>query len=193
MIDSQQILTQADQVIGDGDHGIGMVRGFSAVRQKIESQAFNSVADLVHTVGMALLTSVGGASGAIFGCFFMAAARSLKDCHSFGAPALSLMLVNGLKEVGARGKAKPGDKTMVDALEPAAERSKHCITGSISDSLAAVAEAARQGMEATKQMVASTGKAKALGVRSLGSPDPGAISAWIILDSMSQYVSNLRP
>jgi phosphoenolpyruvate---glycerone phosphotransferase subunit DhaL len=192
MIESQELLTQADQAIGDGDHGIGMARGFSAVRQKIDSQAFSSLADLVHTVGMTLLTSVGGASGAIFGCFFMAAARSLKDCHSIGAAALSLMLVNGLQEVRTRGKANPGDKTMVDALEPAAERSKQCTAGSLADSLAAVTQAARRGMEATKQMVANTGKAKTLGDRSVGYPDPGALSACIILDSMSEYVSNLR-
>jgi dihydroxyacetone kinase-like protein len=191
LIESQEILTQADQDIGDGDHGIGMARGFGAVRQKINSQTFSSLADLVHSVGMTLLTSIGGASGALFGCFFMAAARSLKDCHAFGAPALSLMLVNGLQEVKTRGKASPGDKTMVDALEPAAERSKQCTSSSLCDSLAAVAEAARQGMEATKQMVANTGKAKALGARSLGCPDPGALSASLILDSMSEYVSNL--
>jgi len=101
------------------------------------------------------------------------------------------MLVNGLQEVKNRGKANPGDKTLVDALEPAAQRSKQCTSGPLSDSLAAAAEAARQGLEATKQMVANTGKAKALGDRSLGYPDPGALSACIILDSMSQYVSNL--
>lgn len=101
------------------------------------------------------------------------------------------MLMNGLQEVKNRGKVKPGDKTLVDALEPASERSKQCTSGSLSDCLTAVAEAARQGTEATKQMVANTGKAKTLGARSLGSPDPGALSACIILESMGEYVSDL--
>ena len=188
MVESKDVLTQADRMIGDGDHGVGMARGFEAVRQKLEGQAFAGIDDLLKTVGMALMTSVGGASGAVFGTLFRGGAKRLPGRQVFDSLALSAMLLDGLQAVKERGKAKPGDKTMVDALEPAALKSQELMSAPLDEALAAVAEAARQGMESTKDMVAGVGKAKPLGARSLGHPDPGAVSTYLMLKFMSEYV-----
>jgi dihydroxyacetone kinase-like protein len=188
--DSQDLLTQADQAIGDGDHGVGMARGFAAVQAKLEASPPATVADLLKTTGMALLTSIGGASGVIFGTLFRGGARNLTGVTIFNSETLSLMLTDGLAEVHERGKANPGDKTMVDALTPAAAKATEMTGASLGEALQTAAEAARLGMEATKDMVAATGKARALGPRSLGYADPGALSMYLILDFMAQYVTS---
>ena len=191
MVDSKDLLTQADKAIGDGDHGVGMARGFEAVRQKLEGQSFAAIDEILKTIGTTLLTSVGGAAGAVFGTFFRGGAKKLGDRRIFDAGALSLMLLDGLQAVKERGKANPGDKTMVDALEPAALKAKELRSASLDRSLTAVTEAARQGMESTKEMIAAVGKAKTLGERSLGHPDPGALSTYLILKLMTEYVAAL--
>jgi dihydroxyacetone kinase-like protein len=188
MVESKDLLTQADKAIGDGDHGVGMARGFEAVRLKLEDAAFTALDETLKTVGMVLMTSVGGAAGAVFGTLFRGGARRLGGREVFDSESLSLMLLDGLQAVEERGKAKPGDKTMVDALEPAALRSKDLAAAPLDESLAAATEAAKEGMEATKDMVASVGKAKTLGERSLGHPDPGAVSTYLILKYMTEYV-----
>jgi dihydroxyacetone kinase-like protein len=190
MQDSQDLLTQADKAIGDGDHGIGMARGFAAVQAKLSASPPATVADLVKTTGMALLTSIGGASGVIFGTLFRSGARNLTDATIFNAETLSLMLADGLAAVQERGKANPGDKTMVDALTPAAAKAAEMAGASLGEALQAAAEAARLGMEETKGMVAATGKARALGPRAVGFADPGALSMYLILDFMVQYVTS---
>lgn len=185
---SKDLLTQADKVIGDGDHGVGIARGFEAVCQKLEGQTFSALDELLKTIGMALMTSVGGASGAVFGTWFRGGARRLSGRHVFDSEALALMLVDGLRAVQDRGKAKPGDKTMVDALEPAASKAQELKSAPLDESLVAVTQAAREGMERTKDMVAKVGKAKTLGERSLGHPDPGALSTYLMLQLMMEYV-----
>jgi phosphoenolpyruvate---glycerone phosphotransferase subunit DhaL len=190
MQDSQDLLTQADKAIGDGDHGTGMARGFAAVQAKLSASPPTTVADLLKTTGMALLTSIGGASGVIFGTLFRGGARNLTDTTIFNAETLSLMLADSLTAVQERGKANPGDKTMVDALAPAAVKSAELAATLLDEALPAIAEAARLGMEETKDMVAATGKARALGPRSLGFADPGALSMYLILDFMAQYVTS---
>jgi dihydroxyacetone kinase-like protein len=188
--DSQDLLTQADQAIGDGDHGTGMARGFAAVQARLEASPPATVADLLKTTGMALLTSIGGASGVIFGTLFRGGARNLTGVTLFDSETLSLMLTDGLAAVQERGKANPGDKTMVDALTPAAAKAAEMTAALLDESLPAVADAARLGMEATKGMVAATGKARALGPRAIGFADPGALSMYLILDFMAQYVTS---
>jgi len=189
MVESKDILTQADKAIGDGDHGVGMARGFETVRQKLEDTTFTTHDELLKAVGMALMTSVGGAAGAVFGTFFRGGTRQLGGREVFDSEALSFMLLDGLDAVKARGKARRGDKTMVDAFEPAALKSQELVSSSLEESLVAVTEAAQEGMEATKNMVANVGKAKTLGERSLGYPDPGAVSTCLILKYMTEYVT----
>lgn len=188
MIASKDLLTQVDKAIGDGDHGIGMANGFEAVQTKIASQEFGSLAELFKVVGFALMTSIGGASGAIFGTLFQGAAMKLDGQILFDAETLSKFLVQGLDAVQKRGKSKPGDKTMVDALEPAAEVSKAYLSFTLEEALSAIVEAAKRGMEKTKEMVATMGRAKSLGERALGHPDPGAVSTHLILSFMFEYV-----
>jgi phosphoenolpyruvate---glycerone phosphotransferase subunit DhaL len=187
--ESKNLLTQADKAIGDGDHGIGMARGFEAVRQKLDGQSFENIGDLLKSIGRALMTSIGGAAGAVFGTLFTGAAKNLQGKSEFNSETLSLMLLDGLQAVKDRGKAKTGDKTMVDALEPAARKSEALRSSPLDEALTAVVEEARQGMEKTKEMVATIGKAKSLGQRSLGHPDPGSVSMYLILRSMMEYLN----
>jgi dihydroxyacetone kinase-like protein len=189
MVESKDELTQADKAIGDGDHGVGMARGFEAVQKKLQDQDFGDLAALLKAIGMALLTSVGGAAGAMFGTLFRGAAKSLAGQQVFDAQALALMLRDGLQAVQERGKAQVGDKTMVDALAPAVERAQAHLGDELGVSLAGVVDAARAGMESTKNMVAAVGKAKPLGERSLGHADPGAVSTYLILRYMLDHLA----
>ena len=188
MLESENLLTQADKAVGDGDHGIGMSRGFAAVQAKLESAPPATVADLLKTTGMALITSVGGASGVIFGTLYRGGARNMGAETVFDAGTLARMLGDGLAAVQERGKAKPGAKTMVDALAPAAATAAEMADSPLDQALPPVAEAARLGLEKTKEMIAATGKAMALGPRALGHVDPGAVSRWLMLKAMAEYV-----
>lgn len=190
IIENKDILTKADQVIGDGDHGIGMARGFETVKEKLSQSNFNTLGELLKFIGMNLLTSIGGAAGAIFGTFFRGAAKNLDDCKSLNSQSLSILLSDGLEAVKIRGKAESGDKTMIDALEPAAIEAKQLIKQPLNKALTIISEESRKGMENTKNMVATIGKAKTLGERSLGHPDPGAISISLILKYMLEFVQN---
>jgi dihydroxyacetone kinase-like protein len=187
MEESESLLTDADRATGDGDHGIGMSRGFEAVRRELADGSGGTVAELLDTTGRTLLTSVGGASGILFATFFRGGAAAVGDRETFDAEALRLFLAEGTEAVRQRGKASPGDKTMLDALMPAAEAAAN--ENSPAALLAAASEAARRGVEETKGMVARTGKARPLGARSLGHPDPGALSASLIVDAMAEFVS----
>jgi len=188
MIASRDLLSEADRAIGDGDHGVGMERGFEAVLARLESFNGNDLAALSNATGMALITSVGGAAGIIFGTWFRGGAKELAGLTTFDARALHLFLEGGLSAIQERGKAKPGDKTMVDALAPACRVAAQASGLDLEAALRAVASAAREGVENTRPMVATLGKAKTLGERSLGYPDPGAISVSLILDSMLEFV-----
>jgi dihydroxyacetone kinase-like protein len=189
MIASTDRLTQADKAVGDGDHGVGMARGFAAVIEQIEDREFASIGHLLKAVGTAILTSAGGAAGAVFGTFFRGAAENAMNSRVLTAELLSRMLRDGLRAVQYRGQAKPGDKTMIDALDPAAAEAERQATAALDEALGAAAQAARLGMERTRTMVAKVGKAKALGERALGHPDPGAVSMSLILGFMATYAS----
>ena len=216
IVNSTALLTQADKAIGDGDHGVGMARGFEAVRERLENDSFESVGLLLKAVGTTLITSVGGASGIIFGTFFRGGAERLVERREFQAPDLGMLLSDGLEAVMARGGARPGDKTVVDALEPAvraveavavktAAAAAAATTGAAAaagapaagtttaEAAKAAAEAAGKGVEETKEMIARIGKAKTLGERSLGHPDPGALSMHLILQAIADFLSLASP
>jgi dihydroxyacetone kinase-like protein len=188
MVDSKDILTEADKKIGDGDHGINMARGFQAVIKILNEKSFTTIGELLNIIGMCLLTSVGGAAGAIFGTFFRGGAKNLMEKRVFNSQTLSKMLIDALEAIKQRGKAKLGDKTMVDALEPAVMISKETILLPLRDALSSIVKEAEKGAEKTKEMVATVGKAKTLGQRSLGYSDPGAISTFLIFRSMLEFV-----
>ncbi|MGR5177680.1 dihydroxyacetone kinase subunit DhaL [Vibrio parahaemolyticus] len=193
MVDSEPKLTKYDQAIGDGDHGIGMERGFLAV-QALLTEEFQpeDVSKLMLKIGSTMMASMGGASGAIFGTLFRSGAKSIKGAQQLDTETLATFLAGGLQGVYDRGGAKPGDKTMIDALVAAVEMSEKR-SGDLAENLPAIVEASKQGVEATKDMIATTGKAKTLGERSLGHPDPGAVSMSLILQFMSEYACEQVP
>jgi dihydroxyacetone kinase-like protein len=188
VIASKDELTQADQTTGDGDHGVAMARGFEAVREQLEARTDLALDELLKAIGGALISHAGGASGAVFGTLFRGGARHLADRSTFDAEALARFLDDGLHAVQERGKARLGDKTMVDALEPAARRAAELSAVPLDEALVAVADAACRAEETARALVARVGKAKTLGDRSRDHPDPGALSVRIILRAMAEFV-----
>lgn len=186
IIASEPRLSEADRNIGDGDHGLGMQRGMTAAKEKLAAGGFASVEAAFGAVGMAMMSSMGGASGAIFGTFFRGGGKALAGQERFDSAGLATFLAAGLDGVKSRGKAEPGDKTMVDALQPAAEAAKQCVGQSLSQALEAARVAAEQGLAQTKDMVAKFGRAKSLGEGTLGHPDAGAMSLTLILQFMRE-------
>ena len=184
IIESKQLLTDADKM-GDGDHGVGMARGFKAVVEKLRTTAFSEPADVFKATGLAIMSSAGGASGAVFGTFFQRGGAEIAGSATLDADSFHLFLKAGLEGVQKRGKAKPGDKTMVDALAPAVDATREVTD--LHGALFTAAKAARPGMEATKQFPAKIGKMKSLGERTIGYPDPGAITLTLILEAMRDF------
>lgn len=182
VVANQDRLTKADQAIGDGDHGVGMARGFRAAREALAAKPAATPADLFKTVGMAIMGKSGGASGAVFGTFFLGMAKGAAG-DVLDAAGYAAALKEGLKAVQARGGAKPGDKTMIDGLVPAIAGAES--GADIGDALAKAAAGSVKGAEATANMIATTGKAKALGERSRGHMDPGAITLSIVLGALA--------
>ena len=189
IIAAEPELSQADRDLGDGDHGLGMQRGMTAAKEAL-AQDFDTVDQPFTAVGKAMMSSMGGASGVVFGTLFRATGRALKGDRTLTARGLAEGLAAACSAISDRGGAKPGDKTMLDALAPAAEKAAEVSESPISQALAIAAEAATAGAEASKALIATTGRAKTLGERCLGLPDPGALSVALILRSMSSYAGN---
>ena len=189
IIEAEPMLSQADRDLGDGDHGLGMKRGMEAVKAQLEPMEPSSVEQVFVSTGTAMMTSMGGASGAIFGTVFRAGGKALAGRAVFDSEGLALLLEAALEGVMKRGGAKPGDKTMIDAVAPAAAKARESITLPLPTALAAVAAAAEAGKEASKAMIAQFGRAKTLGEACLGFPDAGACSVVIMLSTMRDYAN----
>ena len=189
IIDSEPLLTDADRNLGDGDHGLGMERGMKAVIEKIESSSFNQISDVFKATGMAMMSSMGGASGALFGTLFRNGGKVLDGAETLNSEGLKSFLKAANEGVKSRGGASTGDKTMIDALEPAAQEASENISLPLFELIKLVAQAAERGKEESKDMIATMGRAKTLGERSLGHPDAGACSVAIILKSMSEFIN----
>ena len=189
IIDSEPLLTDADRNLGDGDHGLGMERGMKAVIEKIESSSFNQISDVFKSAGMAMMSSMGGASGALFGTLFRNGGKALDGEETLNSEGLKSFLNAANEGVKSRGGASPGDKTMIDALEPAAQEASENISLPLYELISLVSQAADRGKEESKEMIATMGRAKTLGERSLGHPDAGACSVAIILKSMSEFIN----
>lgn len=189
IIVAEPTLSQADRDLGDGDHGLGMKRGMEAVKVQLESMDLCTVEQVFVTTGTAMMTSMGGASGALFGTVYRAGGKALVGRPLFDSEGLALLLEAALDGVMKRGGAKPGDKTMIDALAPAAAKARESIVLPLTDALKLVAQAAADGTEASKAMIAQFGRAKTLGEACLGFPDAGACSVTIMLSTMRDYVS----
>lgn len=191
MIVSEPRLTALDQVIGDGDHGIGIKRGFTALHTLLSSTEFTpaDIGECLLQSGTRLMTSMGGASGAIFGTLFRAGGKALTGRDAFNPITLAEWLESGMMAIHQRGGAEPGDKTMVDALAAAALQAKEDVALPLPEALAHCAQAAMAGAEGTSIMVARFGRAKNLGERAIGHCDPGAVSMALILQFMHEFAN----
>jgi phosphoenolpyruvate---glycerone phosphotransferase subunit DhaL len=187
VIDEQRDhLTQLDAAIGDADHGINLSRGFTAVLDALESAAPQTPGAILTLAGTTLISKVGGASGPLYGMAFRRAGKSLGEAAEVDLPALAKALEAALAGVQQLGAALEGDKTMVDALAPAAGAFSKAVSDGASpaDALTALARAAGDGAAATIPMQALKGRASYLGPRSVGHEDPGAASAALILGAL---------
>jgi dihydroxyacetone kinase-like protein len=181
--DNADELTALDSAIGDADHGANMRRGMKAVVGKLDAAPDAPPSTLLKTAGMTLVSTVGGASGPLYGTFFLRMATSAGDREELDAAGFAAALRAGLGGVVARGKAAAGDKTMLDALIPAVDALDAALAdgAGLRDALRAAADAAAAGRDATVPLVARKGRASYLGERSAGHQDPGATSTALLL------------
>ena len=177
-------LIQLDRAIGDGDHGENLDRGFRAVVSKLDESTPDTPAAVLKLVATTLISKVGGAAGPLYGTAFLRAATALGDVPELGVPEVTEALKAALGGIVARGKAELGDKTMVDALDPAV-RAAEKEQGSVAALLSAAADAAATGADSTVPLVARKGRASYLGERSAGHLDPGARSTTLLLRSFA--------
>jgi phosphoenolpyruvate---glycerone phosphotransferase subunit DhaL len=181
--ENKEHLTRLDSAIGDADHGINMDRGMTAALAKLDGLEDGDVGTLLKAVGMALVSTVGGAGGPLYGTLFLQMGTATAGKSVLGPDDWRAALEAALAGVQMRGKAEPGDKTMVDALMPGKDALEQALAegAEFSDALRRSATAAEEGMQATVPLVARKGRASYLGERSAGHQDPGATSTYLLL------------
>jgi dihydroxyacetone kinase-like protein len=192
--ENREYLTQLDSAIGDADHGINMDRGFKAVTEKLSTQTEMDIGSLLKLVGTTLVSTVGGASGPLYGTAFLRAGIAMtgkRELYESDYIALLEAAVEGIK---ARGKAQPGEKTMLDALAPALAAAKEAEARHLDlvEITRRASEAAEEGMKATIPLVATKGRASYLGERSAGHQDPGATSSWLLLKTLADTAARSK-
>jgi len=181
------LLTELDAAIGDADHGANMQRGMRKVQERLQDPTATGgdIGSLFRSIAMTLISTVGGAAGPLFGAFFLRAAKDVDGTDAVSLEQLAAMFRSGLEGVQQRGKAQIEEKTMIDALQPAVEALEAAVAEGL-DAAAALdraLEAARRGMLHTVELQASKGRASYLGPRSIGHQDPGATSAFYLIQS----------
>ncbi|TMK24906.1 MAG: dihydroxyacetone kinase subunit L [Actinobacteria bacterium] len=188
--EQRDYLTQLDAAIGDADHGTNMDRGFTAVVEKLDGLE-GPPGKLLTTAGSTLVSTVGGASGPLWGTALRRAGRTLGDVDDFGGPELANALDAALAGIVELGAAEEGDKTMVDALAPAIRALRAGLDGGggLNEALADARAAGEEGMRATTPLQASKGRASYLGERSIGHQDPGATSTALIIAALERSVT----
>ena len=189
IIDNKEYLTELDREIGDADHGVNMARGFQAVLEKVPQDS-DDVGAVLKKTGMTLLSTVGGASGPLYGTAFMEAGKAVAGKEHLEAADVPAILDAAIAGIQKRGKAAQGEKTMLDALIPALEtyREKLESGSDLSEAMDAACAAARDGVEFTKTIRATKGRASYLGDRSIGHQDPGATSATLIMEAVRDFL-----
>jgi len=181
-------LVRLDTAIGDGDHGTNLDRGMRKVVEKLDGMDVTDIGATLKAVGMTLVSSVGGAAGPLYGTLFLQMGTSAAGRDSLDLEGWTAALDAGVQGVKMRGKAEPGDKTMLDALMPAVEALRGAVGEgtALPDALTRSADAAREGMEATIPLEARKGRASYLGPRSVGHQDPGATSSHLLLRAAAE-------
>jgi dihydroxyacetone kinase phosphoprotein-dependent L subunit len=188
---AEKDLCELDSHVGDGDHGITVSRGFKAVKEKLKNTGLSSPGELFILSGGILAETMGGAAGPVFGSIFLAMGEALKGAASWGAGNFASMLEAALEDAMKTGDVKKGERTLIDALAPAAEVAKEASAGgdSLRQTLEKTVSAAEAGAESTKEMVAKKGRAKFLQEKSRGFKDAGAVSVCLILKTIYGFVS----
>lgn len=191
LTENKEYLTELDSAIGDADHGINMKRGFDKVMDKLPSVADKDIGSILKTTGMTLISSVGGASGPLYGTFFMRSGMTTAAKETLTGDELAEMLQAGVDGIIQRGRAQPGDKTMVDAWLPALDAMRQALADDEDtlDAVQAAVNAAEQGMKETIPMQAKKGRASYLGERSIGHQDPGATSSYLMLKTLLETLA----
>jgi dihydroxyacetone kinase-like protein len=184
MDEHRQELVRLDTAIGDGDHGTNMDRGMRKALEKLDGAEQADPGAVLKTVAMALVSSVGGAAGPLYGTLFLQMGGAVAGQEEVDLAGYATAWRKGLEGVQARGKAEPGDKTMVDALTPAVAAME--TAGDLDSALRAAAEAAETGMKDTIPMIARKGRASYLGERSKDHQDPGATSTYYLFRSAAE-------
>jgi phosphoenolpyruvate---glycerone phosphotransferase subunit DhaL len=187
--ENRAYLTKLDGAIGDGDHGTNMDRGMKKALERLEATDGDDIGASLKAVGMALVSSVGGAAGPLYGTLFLQMGQATAGQSEIDLAGFTEALDAGVQGVIKRGKAEPGDKTMLDALGPALDALRAADGDDVADALQRAAEAAREGMEATVPLVARKGRASYLGERSAGHQDPGATSSHLLLKTAAEAVA----
>lgn len=188
MAENRDFLIELDAAIGDADHGANMDRGFKAVLDRLPGLADDEIDVILKAAGMALVSTVGGAGGPLYGTFFLQAGMKTRGKTELNLADWTEALQAAVEGVMQRGKAEAGDKTMLDALLPAVSALRYALqqNAPLDQALQESAEAARQGMEATIPLLARKGRASYLGERSIGHQDPGATSSYLILNAAAE-------
>ncbi len=183
-------LTRLDSAIGDADHGTNLHRGFSTVMERLPGLTDKDIGSILKGVGMTLVSTVGGASGPLYGTAFIRAGMALADRYELNDDDVVAALEAALEGIQARGKAQRGEKTMVDTIAPALDALKEArANGSdLVDAMRAAVTAAEEGMRSTIPMLATKGRASYLGERSIGHQDPGATSSYLIAKVMLEVL-----
>ena len=188
--ENKAYLTELDSAIGDADHGANMDRGFKKVMEKLPTMTDKDIGNIMKTTGMTLISSVGGASGPLYGTFFMRSGMATASKEELSDDDLYKMLKAGVDGIVQRGRAQLEDKTMFDAWSPALEAMQNAIADGqdVVGVLETAVSAAEQGMKATIPLQAKKGRASYLGERSIGHQDPGATSSYLMLNALLDAV-----
>lgn len=192
MHEQNAYLTQLDAAIGDADHGANMDRGFQAVTGKISGMPDADISTLLKAAGTTLVSTVGGASGPLYGTAFLRAGMAVANKQELESADIVALFTAMLEGIKARGKAQAGEKTMIDALAPAIEAGQQAQAenADLSRILQSITSAAEEGMKKTIPMLATKGRASYLGERSIDHQDPGATSSWLLIKALSDTVSS---
>jgi len=187
IVEHAERLTELDSAIGDADHGTNMARGTAAVRLRLTEARPDDAGAVLKSCGMTLVSTVGGASGSLYGTLFLEMAKRVGAASELDTTAIADAFRAGVAGVVARGRAEPGDKTMIDALQPTTDSLSSAAAGGapLTESLRAAAAAAAAGRDATIPLIARKGRASYLGDRSADHLDPGATSAAILVQSLA--------
>lgn len=188
ILKNKEYLSDLDRAIGDSDHGVNLSRGFQKIREESGTFAGLTYSEIANKMAMILISNVGGASGAIYGTGLMKVAQSLKGVNELNRREVKNAFEAMIEGIKLRGKAVAGEKTMLDTLEPVNKVFEEFSELPTSEFLNKIEEAAKNGMNSTKDILATKGRASYLGERSIGHIDPGATSSYIIIKTISEVL-----